>query len=123
MPHTTHTCTPLPVRQWCIESQSPGGGAKLDIGALDSAVLAIKLVSGGGTPATKTAALRVNPPVGLDGVKAIRYQGAVPVSKLTVLDDGFAADMSVYAHGAVTAYFFGGRFSRVSTALHNVCAC
>ena len=26
-------------RQWCIESQSPGGGAKLDIGALDDAVL------------------------------------------------------------------------------------
>ena len=25
-------------RQWCIESQSPGGGAKLDIGALNEAV-------------------------------------------------------------------------------------
>ena len=29
--------------QWCIESQSPGGGAKLDIGALDEAVLGVRV--------------------------------------------------------------------------------
>ena len=92
-------------RQWCIESQSPGGGAKLDIGALDEAVLAVRTQPAAGPAAASSSAtaatLRLNPPAGLPGVSAMRYQGAVPVSKLTVEDQTFdGLVLSLYAHGA-----------------------
>ena len=45
------------IRQWCIESQSPGGGAKLDIGALNDAVLGVRVNS-------HAALLRTHPPEG-----------------------------------------------------------
>lgn len=81
-------------RQWCIESQSPGGGAKLDIGALDEAVLGVRV---GNT----AALLRTRPPAGLPGVKALEYEGAVPVSKLSIRDQRFPVEMSLYAHGKI----------------------
>ena len=89
-------------RQWCIESQSPGGAAKLDIGALDEAILAVRTQVVGSSAAAAT--LRVNPPSNLPGVAAIQYQGAVPVSKLTVLDTKFPKGMAVYAHGEMLPF-------------------
>eukprot|EP00656_Telonema_subtile_P055540 TRINITY_DN8636_c0_g2_i1.p1 TRINITY_DN8636_c0_g2~~TRINITY_DN8636_c0_g2_i1.p1 ORF type:complete len:1042 (-),score=198.12 TRINITY_DN8636_c0_g2_i1:161-3286(-) len=88
-------------RQWCLESQSPGGGAKLDIGALDEAALAISASTSAGSHA---ALLRTRAPGGLTGVDAIQYEGAVPVSKLTVLDDKFPLDFSLFAHGELVPW-------------------
>ena len=88
-------------RQWCIESQSPGGGAKLDIGALDEAVLGVKI---GG----KAALLRTNPPAGLPGVAAMTYEGAVPLSKLSVNDASLGADVQLYAHGEIIPWDHNG---------------
>jgi hypothetical protein len=81
-------------RQWCIESQSPGGGAKLDIGALDDAVLGVRAGS-------EAALLRTRPPGGLPGVAAMEYEGAVPVSKLAIKDPRFPVQMALYAHGKI----------------------
>lgn len=93
-------------RQWCIESQSPGGAAKLDIGALDDAILAVRLDRGGGATPT-VAALRTTPPDGIDGVEAMRYEGAVPLSKLTPLDPGLAG-IALYAHGEMAPWDTNG---------------
>ena len=91
-------------RQWCIESQSPGGAAKLDIGALNDAVLAIKTEYTGETPTVAT--VRTNPPGNLPGVSAIKYEGAVPVSKLTVLDSKFPAGITLCVCLYFGCYFF-----------------
>jgi uncharacterized protein (DUF608 family) len=88
-------------RQWCIESQSPGGGAKLDIGALDEAVLGVKI-------GHKAALLRTRPPAGLPGVAAMTYEGAVPVSKLSVTDSSLGADVDLYAHGEIIPWDHNG---------------
>jgi non-lysosomal glucosylceramidase len=88
-------------RQWCIESQSPGGGAKLDIGALDEAVLGVKI-------GHKAALLRTRPPAGLPGVAAMTYEGAVPVSKLSVKDSNLGADVDLYAHGEIIPWDYNG---------------
>ena len=88
-------------RQWCIESQSPGGGAKLDIGALDEAVLGVKIGS-------KAALLRTRPPAGLPGVAAMTYEGAVPLSKLSVNDASLGADVQLYAHGEIIPWDHNG---------------
>jgi hypothetical protein len=88
-------------RQWCIESQSPGGGAKLDIGALDEAVLGVKVGS-------RAALLRTQPPAGLPGVDAMTYEGAVPLSKLTVDDTSLGAGLSLYAHGEIVPWDHNG---------------
>lgn len=88
-------------RQWCIESQSPGGGAKLDIGALDEAVLGVKI-------GEQAVLLRTNPPAGLPGVAAMTYEGAVPLSKLSVNDASLGADMQLYAHGEIIPWDHNG---------------
>lgn len=79
-----------------------GGGAKLDIGALDEAVLAVRTQVAGSQAAAAT--LRVNPPSNLPGVAAIQYHGAVPISKLTVLDSKFPKGMAIYAHGEMLPF-------------------
>ena len=90
-------------RQWCIESQSPGGGAKLDVGALNEAVLGVRVAS-------QAALLRTHPPAGLPGVAAMTYQGAVPISKLTVEDPVALgpAKLSLYAHGELVPWDSNG---------------
>ena len=104
-------------RQWCIESQSPGGGAKLDIGALDEAVLGLKV-------GPKAALLRTLPPAGLPGVAAIKYEGAVPVSKLTVADPELAqgAELALFAHGELIPWDTNGSMTPAvafTLAVHN----
>lgn len=88
-------------RQWCIESQSPGGGAKHDLPALDQAFLGLRVRRSGSTQIATT--LRTHPPEGLPGVDAIKYEGAVPVSKLTPLSPGLE-NLEVYAHGVMAPW-------------------
>lgn len=92
-------------RQWCIESQSPGGGAKLDIGALNDAFIALSYENAGSDAALAT--LRTNPPGDLPGIDAIKYEGAVPLSKLTPQDSRFPG-VEVYAHGEMAPWDTNG---------------
>ncbi|CAH1781975.1 unnamed protein product [Owenia fusiformis] len=53
----------------------------------------------------KIFALRTNPPndpdaPGVEGVSALRYQGAYPVSKLEVIDDSIPVDITTYAYSS-----------------------
>ena len=119
--HPNNTRADGTFRQWCLESQSPGGGAKLDIGALDLAVLGLKTRAADGSH-TAAATLRVNPPAGLPGVDALQYEGAVPMSKLTVLDDRFPVGTALFAHGELIPYDAEGSMTPAvafSVTLHN----
>ena len=49
------------------------------------------------------ALLRTQPPEELPGVEALTYEGAVPVSKLSVQDPSLPS-MSVYAHGEINPW-------------------
>lgn len=66
--------------EWTIENQSPGGSAKLNKGALDMAVLGVRVSS---RSSSEAALLRTYPPQGFPGVETLSYSGAYPVSKLT----------------------------------------
>lgn len=66
--------------EWTIENQSPGGSAKLNKGALNMAVLGVRVAHGNKSEA---ALLRIHPPNGYPGVESLSYSGAYPVSKLT----------------------------------------
>ena len=66
--------------EWTIENQSPGGSAKLNKGALDMALLGVRVAH---DKKSEAALLRIHPPEGYPGVDSLSYSGAYPVTKLT----------------------------------------
>ncbi|PFX33506.1 hypothetical protein AWC38_SpisGene1570 [Stylophora pistillata] len=87
--------------EWTLENQSPGGSAKLGPGALDKAVLGVRVSSSLGT---KAALLRTHPPPGYPGVKGLSYSGSFPVSRLSVEDERFfGVEMDLFAYGTLRA--------------------
>ena len=53
---------------------------------------------------SKSALLRTHPPSGFPGVEALAYSGVYPVSKLSVIDEGFyGITMDLYAFGTLHA--------------------
>ena len=87
--------------EWTLENQSPGGSVKLGPGALDKAVLGVRVSSSLGT---KAALLRTHPPHGYPGVKGLSYSGSFPVSRLSVRDERFfGVEMDLFAYGTLRA--------------------
>ena len=85
--------------EWTLENQSPGGSVKLGPGALDKAVLGVRVSSSLGT---KAALLRTHPPPGYPGVKGLSYSGSFPVSRLSVRDERFfGVEMDLFAYGTL----------------------
>ena len=87
------------IHEWTLENQSPGGSVKLGPGALDKAVLGVRVSSSSGN---KAALLRTKPPPGYPGVKALSYSGSFPVSRLSVRDENFfGVEMNLFAYGTL----------------------
>lgn len=89
------------IHEWTLENQSPGGSVKLGPGALDKAVLGVRVSSSLGT---KAALLRTHPPPGYPGMKGLSYSGSFPVSRLSVRDERlFGVEMDLFAYGTLRA--------------------
>ena len=85
--------------EWTLENQSPGGSAKLGPGALDKAVIGVRVSSSMGI---KAALLRTHPPLGYPGVEALSYSGSFPVTRLSVRDKRFfGVEMDLFAYGTL----------------------
>lgn len=89
------------IHEWTLENQSPGGSVKLGPGALDKAVLGVRVSSSLGT---KAALLRTHPPPGYPGMQGLSYTGTFPVSRLSVKDERFfGVEMDLFAYGTLRA--------------------
>ncbi|XP_032237936.2 uncharacterized protein LOC5512607 isoform X1 [Nematostella vectensis] len=88
--------------EWTLENQSPGGSAKLGRGALDLAVLGVRVQK---QNLTKVTLLRTHPPLGVyPGVEGLQYSGAYPFTKLEVKDNRFfGVKLELFAHGILRA--------------------
>lgn len=87
------------IHEWTLENQSPGGSVKLGPGALDKAVLGVRVSSPMGS---KAALLRTHPPPGYPGVEALSYSGSFPVTKLSMKNDSFfGLEIDLFAYGTL----------------------
>lgn len=87
------------IHEWTLENQSPGGSVKLGPGALDKAVLGVRVSSPMGS---KAALLRTHPPPGYPGVEALSYSGSFPVTKLSLKNDSFfGLEIDLFAYGTL----------------------
>lgn len=83
--------------EWTIVNQSPAGAAKFS--TQDDAVFGTWQSPGGGAPSVAKV-LRTHPQAALagQGVDAIQYQGAQPVSRLDVLDKSLPFTTSLFGY-------------------------
>lgn len=90
------------LHEWTIVNQSPAGAAKF--GLQDDAMFGVYAAQSGAAGVAKP--VRTMPPASLNGtvqgVDALRYQGAQPVTRLDILDADLPVEASLYGYSTVS---------------------